>query len=83
MSGWVEQDLVNVGGLATNVSFAMVDDAGGLGPAFLIGQFDGSSCPPQPLRRPGPLLTPPSPPRFSIARPQSWASPLRASPWTP
>ena len=41
VSGWVEQDLVNVGGLATNVSFAMVDDAGGLGPAFLIGQFDG------------------------------------------
>ncbi len=41
VSGWVEKDLVNVGGLQANVSFAMVDEAGGLGPAFLIGQFDG------------------------------------------
>ena len=32
---------MDVGGLKANVSFAMVDDAGGLGPAFLIGQFDG------------------------------------------
>ena len=41
VSGWVEGELVDVGGLKANVSFAMVDDAGGLGPAFLIGQFDG------------------------------------------
>ena len=41
VSGWLESDLVNVGGLQTRTTFAMVDNAGGLGPAFLIGQFDG------------------------------------------
>ena len=41
MSGWVESEKVNVGGLESQVQFAMVDNAGGLGPAFLIGQFDG------------------------------------------
>ena len=41
VSGWVEKDKLNVGGLIYNQTFAMVDDAGGLGPAFLIGQFDG------------------------------------------
>jgi cathepsin D len=41
VSGWVEKDLLNVGGLKYNQTFAQVDDAGGLGPAFLIGQFDG------------------------------------------
>jgi hypothetical protein len=41
VSGWVEKDVVNVGGLTYNQTFAMVDDASGLGAAFLIGQFDG------------------------------------------
>lgn len=41
VSGWVEDDVVVVGGLQYNTSFAMVDDASGLGLAFLIGQFDG------------------------------------------
>ena len=41
VSGWVEGDVVSVGGLALNTSFAQVDDASGLGLAFLIGQFDG------------------------------------------
>lgn len=41
VSGWVEVDTVNVGGLQYNQTFAQVDDAGGLGPAFLLGQFDG------------------------------------------
>jgi hypothetical protein len=41
VSGWLESDVVNVGGLSTRTTFAMVDNAGGLGPAFLIGQFDG------------------------------------------
>ena len=41
VSGWVESESVNVGGLQSQVQFAMVDNAGGLGPAFLIGQFDG------------------------------------------
>jgi hypothetical protein len=41
VSGWVEKDVVNVGGLTYNQTFAMVDDASGLGAAFIIGQFDG------------------------------------------
>jgi len=41
VSGWLESEIVNVGGLSTRTTFAMVDNAGGLGPAFLIGQFDG------------------------------------------
>ena len=41
VSGWLETDIVNVGGLSTRTTFAMVDDASGLGLAFLIGQFDG------------------------------------------
>jgi hypothetical protein len=41
VSGWVEKDVVNVGGLTYNQTFAMVTNASGLGAAFLIGQFDG------------------------------------------
>ena len=41
VSGWLESDIVEVGGLQVRTTFAMVDNAGGLGPAFLIGQFDG------------------------------------------
>ena len=41
VSGWVEKDVLNVGGLTYNQTFSMVDDASGLGAAFLIGQFDG------------------------------------------
>ena len=41
VSGWVAVDEVTVGGLQYNQTFAMVDDASGLGLAFLIGQFDG------------------------------------------
>jgi len=41
VSGWLEKDRVNVGGLTANTTFAMVDNPTGLGPAFLIGQFDG------------------------------------------
>jgi len=41
VAGWVEKDILSVGGLVYNQTFAMVDDAGGLGPAFLIGSFDG------------------------------------------
>jgi len=41
VSGWVEKDVLAVGGLTYNQTFAAVDDASGLGLAFLIGQFDG------------------------------------------
>ena len=41
VSGFVEKDLVSVGGLQALVQFAEVTDASGLGLAFLIGQFDG------------------------------------------
>lgn len=41
VSGWLEKDKVNVGGLNATVTLAMVDNPTGLGPAFLLGQFDG------------------------------------------
>lgn len=41
VSGWVESDAVTMGGITVTSEFAAVDDASGLGLAFLIGQFDG------------------------------------------
>ena len=39
VSGWLERDRVNVGGLKANVTFAMIDNPTGLGLAFLIGAY--------------------------------------------
>ena len=41
VSGELESDIVNVGGLSTRTTFAQIDNPAGLGPAFLLGQFDG------------------------------------------
>ena len=41
VSGWLESDVVNVGGLTTRTTFAEIDNPSGLGPAFLLGSFDG------------------------------------------
>ena len=41
VSGELESDVVNVGGLTARTTFAQIDDPSGLGPAFLLGQFDG------------------------------------------
>jgi hypothetical protein len=42
VSGFVSQDTVTVGDISvTNQQFAQIDDASGLGLAFLIGKFDG------------------------------------------
>lgn len=41
VSGWLESDVVNVGGLTTRTTFAEIDNPTGLGPAFLLGSFDG------------------------------------------
>ena len=41
VSGELESDIVSVGGLATRTTFAQIDNPAGLGPAYLLGSFDG------------------------------------------
>ncbi len=42
VSGWLEGDVVSVGGIGVPAyTFAEIDNPTGLGPAFLLGSFDG------------------------------------------
>lgn len=41
VSGYLENDVVTVGGISVGTTFGAIDNATGLGPAFLLGSFDG------------------------------------------
>lgn len=41
VAGWFDEDVIDLGGLKTRHTFAQIDDASGLGLAYLLGKFDG------------------------------------------